>query len=148
MTRRTKQRFDEKWSKDGDCWVWQAGELHRGYGGFYLDGEMIGAHRASIEIHKDGVPEGKYVLHTCDRKMCVNPEHLYVGTQQENIDDALERGQVVTGEDNPSTKLTRKDVQDIRTLYNSSDITQSELGKEYGVDQSTVSKILNGEWWQ
>ena len=83
-----KERFDEKWEPvtESGCWIWTAYVMPNNYGYFYM-GEIKRAHRASWIIHKGPIPDGMYVLHKCDIRECVNPDHLFIGTQKDNMGD-------------------------------------------------------------
>ena len=90
-----KERFWLKVLKIKNCWEWQGTILDNGYGAFHMprpNQKMIYAHRLSWEIHFGKIPKDKIVGHKCDNKICVNPEHLFVGTQRENIEDSLNKG--------------------------------------------------------
>jgi len=144
-------RFNQKWEEDNNgCWIWQA-YLHKsGYGVQTINNEPLYAHRVSHRIHKGGIPEDKYVLHNCDVKECVNPEHLYLGTQKENVQDAIERGNFVeaqnSGEEN-ARKLTWDDVNMIRYYYENDIFTGYELTDMYPVSEAFIYEILNYNVW-
>jgi len=97
----TEQRFWNKVNKTDTCWLWTASKRNKGYGAFSYtrDGKMIQdrAHRYSWEIHKGSIPEGLFVLHSCDVPACVNPSHLFLGNNQENVDDMMNKGRHVSG---------------------------------------------------
>ncbi len=84
------------------CWEWRGGLSGSGYGRFYVrtdsgdEGEQRLAHRLSWEMHFGAVPEDLYVLHKCDNRKCVNPLHLFVGTQSDNMRDCASKGRVCT----------------------------------------------------
>lgn len=144
-----ESRFWEKVDKGGpdECWEWTARTLPRGYGHISIENYPEYAHRVVMEMEGHDI-EGKQVNHTCDNPSCVNPNHLYVGTQSENVQDSYDRDRrddvdYASGEDHGQSKLTREEVQDIRD----SDSNQTELAEEYGVSQSLISQIQRGKWW-
>lgn len=69
------------------CWIWTGAKMAKGYGKMWLLGKLIGAHRASWELHRGQVPKGLHVLHSCDTPECINPNHLFLGTNHDNIVD-------------------------------------------------------------
>jgi len=148
-----KQRFWQKVDKSTKekCWNWNASK-RAGYGAFKLNGKVVGAHRVSMEI-KDGLAAGDLVLHKCDNKSCVNPNHLYKGDYSDNTYDSMERQgfepaeNAKTGEDHPDAKLTRKDIKDIRERYECENLRQQDLADEYNVCQKQISNIINEKNW-
>jgi hypothetical protein len=86
------ERFWSKVDKTGDCWIWKASLTHSGYGQFYHQGGPVRAHRLSYEMEYGPIPNGMYVLHSCDTPACVNPKHLSVGTQKDNLEDMKSKG--------------------------------------------------------
>lgn len=87
-----EQRFFDKVNKTEGCWLWVAPPGESGYGYLAINRRPVLAHRFSYELHNGPIPEGLQVNHTCDVRTCVNPEHLYSGTQQENMRDRDTRG--------------------------------------------------------
>ena len=81
---------------DSGCWLWQK-FLSRGYGHIWMNGRNHGAHRVAWASRNGPVPDGMFVCHSCDVRSCVNPEHLFIGTQQDNIQDARSKGRLATG---------------------------------------------------
>lgn len=147
---KTLNRFENKFTKSGSCWVWNTDRAFtgNGYGMFYLDGGMRTAHRVSYQLYKGTIPEGLWVLHTCDNRACVNPEHLYLGDREQNVKDMLDRGRLAdtSGENNGRSKLTVVDVDEIRYLYGKM-FTCQELASLYGVSPQMISRIGRGEAW-
>jgi hypothetical protein len=114
------------------------------------------AHRVSFELESGmPIPDGLFVLHRCDNRRCVNPRHLFLGTQKNNIDDMISKGRQnknftnrLRGEMITIGKLTADHVIEIRRLYATSMIGQVELAKRYGVRQSTISSIIRRIIWR
>lgn len=96
------KRFRKKYLVDINtgCWLW-LGKPNQGYGGFYMKGKTYPAHRASYILFIKDVPDDLLVCHTCNNKMCVNPEHLYVGIHIDNMRD-LRKSKVLAGKNNPN----------------------------------------------
>lgn len=126
------------------CWLWLGAANERDYGLFWLDGKSVRAHRASWKIHK-GEPGSLHVLHRCDNTFCVNPEHLFLGTHQNNMDDMKSKGRLVNprGPQNGNTKLTAEIVATIK----SSDDSNINLGRKYGVSAAAIYLVRKGENW-
>lgn len=150
-----KQRmdFEERfWKKvdrgdPNECWEWQAATDTNGYGLFYADGQQRGAHRVSYWLeHGEKAGEG-WVLHHCDNKPCVNPDHLYLGDASDNAQDRFERGLVShEGENHPASQLTQEDVDEIRERVENGE-SQYEIADEFGISQPTVSQLVIGLIW-
>ena len=87
-----EQRFWKFVDKTGDCWLWTGSINPNGYGTFTFQGKTIGAHIFSRILHSGPIPAGCNVLHRCDIRKCVRPDHLFAGTQQENIHDCIAKG--------------------------------------------------------
>jgi len=144
----TLERFMALVEKTDACWNW-AGSIkpNNGYGQFQLkrpDGLWRNkpAHVVSHELFIGPVPDGMVVCHTCDRRSCVAPHHLLLGTRSENMIDARNKGRF------PTQKLTADQVAAIRARYAEGGITHRALAKQYGVSGATVSHILSGRNWR
>lgn len=136
-----KDRFLGKVNCSDDCWEWMDSLYWSGYGRFWYNGKTRLAHRVSYSLFVGKVPEGVYVLHKCDNRKCVNPEHLFLGTLSDNMQDMVSKGRsyngVRDGENNPNCKLTNKQIEQIRQ----SDRKHKELADEYNVHAATISRI-------
>ena len=143
-----QERF---WSKIvfgmSDCWFWRAATDDAGYG--WLQNKR--AHRVSWELHHGPIPHEMKVLHRCDVRNCVNPEHLFLGTQADNVADmkAKGRGRNVPqyGESNPMHALTTSDVLSIRADFAEGRATIRELAKRYGVAVMTIHRVIRRQSW-
>jgi hypothetical protein len=129
-------------------WPWMAFCLPEpgNYGQVRVAGRSKGAHRLVYELTVGPIPEGLLVLHSCDNPPCCNPAHLRVGTQKENIGDAIERNRLARGRALPQAKLTEDAVREIRRR-SAEGKSQRAVAAEFGVTHDTVGKILRGKRW-
>lgn len=89
------QRFFDKINKTDSCWLWIAAKRgEAGYGCMKFEGKLVDAHRISYRIHTGSIPKGFVVCHSCDNRLCVNPNHLFLGTQKDNMQDCLRKGRL------------------------------------------------------
>lgn len=137
-------RFLTKVDKTEDCWLWTASRGYNGYGKFRHDGRDKRAHRVAYELFVGPISPGKQVCHRCDVRHCVNPTHLFLGTNADNLADMVSKGRLPLGTDRPNAKLNEELVLYIR----SSDKNGTELAKELGVGQPLVSRIRRSKLWQ
>lgn len=126
------------------CWIWEHGVGSHGYGLFALSGAKYTAHRFSYQYHCGEIPEGLNILHSCDNRLCVNPDHLRVGTQKDNATDSVVRGRTARGERSGSAKLGPSDVVKIRRC----DDPSKALADELGITQATVNDIRARRSWK
>ena len=131
--------------EENECWNWLGSKNTCGYGKFAINKTSYMAHRVSWILKNGDIPEGLFVLHKCDNRPCVNPNHLYVGTQQENSDDKVNRGRSARGTRNHS-KLKEAQVLEIRKLLQEG-ASQAGLSRIYGVSDTTIRQIgLRNKW--
>lgn len=156
----TKKEYDERfWLKvdkeisdifcDGTrCWEW-VGSLNKDGYGLYYNGRNIGSHRYSYLITFGEFDTKLNVLHKCDNPKCVNPHHLFLGTQQDNMRDKFKKGRQsrVIGELSGNSKLKEKEVIKIYKMWNSGNYLQREIAKMFGVTREAISLIVNGKKW-
>ena len=128
------------------CWLWVGPLSGSGYGRLNLGGGVqVQANRFSWELHNGKIKANLFTCHKCDVRCCVNPEHLFLGTQTENLEDMVRKGRdnPKRGEDHPRSKLTEQMVLQIRADSRS----LTEIGNDYGFDKQYVWKIKNGWHW-
>ena len=141
------KRFMDKVRKDGECWMWTGSVMpSNGYGCFSYRKKIMRAHRVSYILHRGEIPSGVCVLHTCDVKACVNPDHLFLGTNADNVADRVKKGRSAQGERQGCSKLTSQQVLEIRLLYPTT--KQVTLARRFGVDKNTIYSIMKGETWK
>lgn len=124
------------------CWEWNGSRFPRGYGQFSVNGKLCYAHRFAYRIHHGPFPSDLKILHRCDNPPCVNPEHLFLGTTQDNSDDMCRKGRSASGEQSGLHRLTDTQVLEIRRRYAAGDIRQRDLAVEFGTCQSNISLIV------
>jgi len=119
----------------GDCWIWTAGKLPKGYGKINDGGRTVSAHRVSWYLENGQYPQLN-VLHACDNASCVNPEHLFLGTLADNNAD-------MTQKKRRWMKITDEQVGEIKSRLPTAK-SQQALADEYGVSQSLIAQIKDG----
>lgn len=135
------------WSKAvwvGDCLEWQ-GPLFNGYGIFKAIRKMHRVHRVSWWMVFGVIPPGLCVCHHCDNRQCIRPDHLFLGTRKENMQDAARKGRMQRGEQRKDAKLSPLKVTVIRSLLPK--VSQREIARQYGVSHTTVKAIANKWLW-
>ena len=147
-----RERFLDKVEKTEECWNWTASKS-RGYGQISVGGKygrMLHAHRVAYELFVGPIPRGLYVCHHCDNRACVNPNHLFLGTQADNIGDSVVKGRHQRGERNGQAKLTQAQVQEIRDQYRwrSLDLGSGALGRHFGVSSDEILAIVHRRHWR
>ena len=144
-------RFWSRVDKTDDvnsCWEWTAAKINAGYGQVSLNGTTVLAHRFAWVLHFGDIPEGLCVLHKCDNRGCVRPDHLWLGTKADNQRDMVDKGRSarLQGEDHGRSKLTEAQAILIKNTYPAA--SQYLLADVYGIDQSQISRIINGDNWR
>jgi integrase len=132
------RRVDE----ETGCWVWTGARNEQQYGRIAID-----VHRVSFEVFHRADPGELIVAHSCDNPSCFNPEHLWAGTQQENVDDAIAKDRIARGEGKADAKLNEADVVEIRRLHAAGEASMRELARRFGVSHTTVVKTIAGARW-
>jgi hypothetical protein len=144
--------FDIRWfhtkfvkGLETECWEWKAGKTSKGYGLYRYDGQNVYAHRFAYMLANPNFNQALCVCHKCDNRGCVNPSHMFLGTITDNDNDKVNkkrqaRGQRVGG------LLSEKDIIAISLKYKEGK-TQNSLAREFGVNQSQISRIVNRRRW-
>lgn len=151
-------RFWSKVQRSDTCWEWTASISGSGYGLFSIrhrSATPAKAHRVSYEIHNGPIPGNMHVLHTCDNRSCVRPDHLYLGTNADNVRDRVTRGRTRTwaterarlGERHPRAKLTDEIVLGARVAVASGEATIIDLARQHGVAFATMQAAVRGKTW-
>lgn len=133
----------------GNCWIWLGNVNNNGYGYLTIGDRTQRAHRVVYELVLGGpIPKDKQINHRCDNKICVRPTHLQLGTQAENIQEAVDRGLYPSGEAHYRAKLTEQDVVAIRRDYIPGKIGYMTLAQRYSVSQDTIKDVVFGYTWR
>ncbi len=141
-------RFWSKVMKDEGCWLWTAATFARQQGPRYGQFKWLGrprlAHRVAWELTFGPIPEGLDVLHTCDNRLCCNPEHLFLGDEATNTADRVAKGRSAVEFALPQTKLSDADTAEVRRLYAAGTVSQRQIAQQFHVSQPQVQRILAG----
>ena len=146
------------------CWLWWPRASINGYGTITKGDRRMLAHRASWTVFHGDIPDGLSVLHKCDVRACVNPDHLFLGTTKDNAVDAANKGRLFLqrfphltppgnlpksqpGERNPIARLRTSDVREMYAAYHQKGVSPTELSKKYGVILRHIFSILSGQRW-
>jgi hypothetical protein len=159
-------RFMAKVQRGDGCWLWTAAKDSKGYGRFSLGGShtpegkrrnsMVAAHRFSYESVHGPIPSGPgfhgyCVLHRCDNPSCVRPDHLFLGTNKDNVQDMDRKGRRVNaqkrGNEHPNARLTPEKVARIYQMACAREKPQWRIAQEFGVCLATVNHIKTGRLW-
>ena len=140
------------------CWLWKGyvkkinAKRQSGYALAWHNGKNRMAHRLSYTAFKGRIPDGLCVCHHCDVKHCINPDHLFLGTQKDNIQDMFKKGRqpnpaIIQGEKNSQAKLTEKDIYAIFYLRKKNQ-TGQQIADIFNISKMQVSRILNKQRWK
>ncbi len=143
------ERLARYFQQSEGCWEWRGGTTGNGYGMFRWEtGRSMVAHRASYIIHVGPVPDDLVVCHHCDNRLCVRPDHLFVGTQADNMEDARKKGRLdgtpngpQDGEHNHNAKLTNAEVDEMRRLF-AAGVRQADLARRFHTTPGNVHVIV------
>lgn len=137
-------------NKQTGCWIWEQKKRINGYGCISVNNKTYFAHRISAVVFKNfDINSNLFVLHKCDNHECINPEHLFIGTQKDNIQDMIQKGRCSNrkGELNNRAKLLKEDILLIRKLYKNNIYSQHKLAKRFNITQQHISRIITNKTW-
>ncbi len=148
MTKTERKRFWSRVDKGPECWEWTGALTNNkkglGYGRINLKGSYHLAHRISYRMKHGAIPNGLCICHTCDNRLCVRPSHLFIGTHKDNMIDCCTKGRIANGSRSATSKLTETQVKAIQKDTR----LHKEIAKDYGVDNSIISKIKTRKIWK
>lgn len=131
------------------CWNWLGNCQNNGYGRLKFRNVRSLAHRVSWQVFRGEIPKGMCILHSCDNPRCVNPDHLFLGTKDDNNQDMIEKGRdrKVCGEKSPKAKLTVGQVRELRRLYLEG-VKIYQLAPIFGINRSSIGAIVRRKTWK
>lgn len=145
------ERFCAKFIKsENGCWEWIAYINKDGYGRFApSSGKPERAHRVAYQLFVGPIPKGLCICHRCDNRHCVNPSHLFLGTNNDNVRDKMSKGRFKPnyGSHNGMSKLTQQDVSNIRNSYSAGE-TMGQLSKQHNVTKQTIFSVIHYKTWR
>jgi len=146
--KRIKEHFEKNVIKKDGCWDWKFEQKKFTYPRMHFNKNVprIAIHRYSYELYKGSIPEGMWVLHRCDNPRCSNPDHLFLGSSDDNINDMLGKRRHPHGEKHGGAKLTEKEVKEIKSKL--SQFSLMELAKQYNVAKKTILNIKHNRTWK
>lgn len=147
----TEEQVARFWCKvekkeSSGCWEWKGAVTSKGYGALHIDKVSYTAHRLSWMLHHGSIPVGLLVCHKCDNRICVNPEHLFLGDYSSNMADMVEKKRQACGVRNGRAKLVERDISIMRVLAKMGD-SPSVLSRLFGVDRRHIVDILQRRYW-
>lgn len=155
MSNPLPENFMKRVNVTDTCWLWTGSKKKSGYGKYSTKGGQVYTHRFSWECFNGKITNGLFVLHKCDVKLCVNPNHLFLGTNQDNMRDKVLKNRQSSGENSGMAKLTKIQIDEIRRLYEPGKVgrgAQNEfsvrgLSRKYGISPIQISRIIRHERW-
>jgi hypothetical protein len=148
FSEKNQERFWQRVFKTDSCWLWTLIPSAKGYGRWTVEGRKVFTHRYAWTITNGPIPDFLRVLHTCDNPPCVNPDHLWLGTDADNGRDKKEKGRAAKGENNGRAKITIEIVDLIRSQYKTGNYSHRSLAKKYSLSKTEIGHIIREEKWR
>jgi len=149
--RTLEERFWSMVTRGPGCWLYRKQRSSDGYGVFKMNGRSVRAHRFSWELANGPIPDGLWVLHRCDTPRCVRPDHLFLGTPRDNVQDAIRKGrrryEPARGEQNGSAKLSVAQVREARVRVAVGE-PKASVARDFGVHPTTILRLVEGNTWR
>lgn len=130
------------------CWEWQCSINRHGYGALRYEKKAWLSHRLAYSLAVGSVPDGLCVLHKCDNRKCCNPAHLFLGTNDDNVQDRNSKGRTPRGEKSGTSKLKDADVIAIRATYKPFEVTKRMLADRFSVSFAAIDSIISRRTWK
>lgn len=151
--RRTPPLTEHFWAQvkilgPDDCWEWQGYRSHKGYGQMQINRQVVPTHRVAWELTHGPIPDGLHVLHHCDNPSCVNPNHLFLGTNADNVADKIAKERQPIGTRIGNAKLTEEQVIEARQRFAKGGISMASLAREYGISGVSMRSALLRLTWK
>lgn len=143
-TSNTVVKFEQNFEKNDGCWEWRGITWATGYGRFHFANKDWKAHRLAWSLYVGSLKKEDCLLHRCDNRLCVNPDHLFIGTRADNNLDKTKKNRQSKGEMVNTAKLTNEKVKEIRASSEST----AELSEKYGVSYDHINKVKRKEVWK
>lgn len=141
------ERLWAKVRRGEGCWLWTGARTPKGYGSCTVNGRRMTPHRLAYQAAFGPVPPGSHILHRCDNPACVRPDHLFRGTNADNIADKVAKGRQLHGEQIACHKLTVAQVREIRRRYAEGAIGYRRLAREFGVSKGAILCVVRRKNW-
>ena len=143
--------FWKKVKKTNSCWEWTGAKQQFGnlfYGWLTRKNKQYLAHRWSWIIENGPIEKGLCVPHKCDNPICINPNHLFLGTQKDNVIDMLSKGRGCNGSNHKNSKLTEDDVRDLREMCENKKVSINQAARDFGINYKTAWNIVQRLKWK
>lgn len=142
--------FLTRFTKTDACWIWKGSSRNKSslYGSIRKGNLTYAAHRVSFAIFHRKSPDGLHVCHKCDNPRCVNPDHLFMGTDKDNMQDASLKGRLITGNNHPRAKIDESKALEIFRMWTPRKNGTKSLSKKLGISRQIIGSIINGYRWR